>query len=281
MSDLAGNYSTLDQVGPWQIKPVVETIHRVAAELQGHADLILALGHLNIQEAQTFLNDASEVSLAIIGHGHDGFPGLQQAGHRYAVELKAYGVELGRLDVKYDLTKHDILAADWKRVPIDSRTIAPASDVAKAVARWEAKVSKLVDVPIGEAAHPFTKEQLRPIIEHAMAESVGADFAFITTGDIPTTLPQGKLLARNIWNMLPFEDHVLMGTFKGSRLPPVITARYPVDPDKQYKVAVTAFLAANQSSPSQLATSGMKFPVTGPAQREAMLSWVSKTKVLN
>jgi 5'-nucleotidase / UDP-sugar diphosphatase len=280
MGDLAGNYSTLDQVGPWQIKPIVETMHRVAGELQGRADMILALGHLNIKEAETFLQDAPEVSIAIIGHGHDGFPGLQQIGHRYAVELKAYGVELGRLDVKFDLTKHDIVSADWKRIPIDSHAITPAPDVAKVVARWEAKVSKLVDVPIGEAKHPFSKAELRPLIEHAMAESVGADFAFITTGDIRTTLPQGKLLARNIWNMLPFEDHVLMGTFKGSQLPSAITARFPVDPNKEYKVAVTAFLAANQSSPSQLATTGMKFPVTGPSQRDAMLSWVSRTKVL-
>jgi 5'-nucleotidase/UDP-sugar diphosphatase len=281
MSDLAGNYSTLDQVGPWQVKPIVETIHRTAAELRGRADLIIALGHLNLKEADTILAEAPEVGIAIVGHGHDGFPEMQQNGHRYAVELKAYGVELGRLDVQFDLTKHEIRAADWKRIPIDSHTIAPAPDVAKEVAKWEAKVSRIVDVPIGEAKHPFSKEQLRPLIERAMAEATGADFAFITTGDIRATLPQGKLLARKIWNMLPFEDHVLVGRFKGSELPPAITARYPVQSDREYKVAVTAFLAANQASPSQLSTTGMTFPVIGPSQRDAMLAFVARTKVLD
>ncbi|HWF06899.1 MAG TPA: bifunctional UDP-sugar hydrolase/5'-nucleotidase [Bryobacteraceae bacterium] len=281
MSDLAGNYSTRDQVGPFEVKSVYDTIHRIAGEVQGRADLIVALGHFNLAEAADLLKKAPEVSIAIIGHGHDGFPAIEQEGHRYAVELKAFGVELGRLDVKYDLTKHEVASAAWKRIPIDSHTITPAPDVAKEVAKWEQKVSRIVDVPIGEAAHAFSKEQLRPLIEKAMAEATGADFAFITTGDIRTTLPQGKLLARQIWNMLPFEDHIVVGRFKGRELPPAITARYPVHPDREYKVAVTQFLAINQASPSQLSTTGLQFPETGPKQRDAMLTWVSKKHVLD
>ena len=281
MGDLTGNYAEPEQVGPFHVRPIVETIHHVAAEVKGRADLIVVVGHLNLQEADTILRDAPEVSIAVIGHGHDGFPMLQQVGHRYAVELKAYGVELGRLDTQFDLTKHEIVSADWKRIPIDSRTITPAPDVARAVAGWESKVSRVVDVPIGEAKHPFTKEQIRPLIERAMAEATGADFAFITLGDIRTTIPPGPLLARNIWNMLPFENHILTGTFKGSELPPAITTRHPVQPDKEYRVTVTDFLATNQASPSQLSTTGLKFPVAGPSERDAMLAWLTKTKVLD
>jgi 2',3'-cyclic-nucleotide 2'-phosphodiesterase (5'-nucleotidase family) len=281
MSDLTGNFSTREQVGPYEVKPIYDTIHRIAAEVRGRADLIVALGHFNLTEAGELLKKTPEVSIAIIGHGHDGFPALQQEGHRYGVELKAFGVELGRLDVKYDLTKHEIASAEWKRIPIDSHTITPAPDVAKEVAKWEAKVSRIVDVPIGEARHPFSKAELRPLIEKAMAEATGADFAFITTGDIRTTLPQGKLLARNIWNMLPFEDHIVVGRFKGRDLPPAITSRYPVEPDREYKVAVTQFMATNQASSSQLSATGLKFPVVGPKQRDAMLTWVSKQHVLD
>jgi len=281
MGDLAGNYATLDEVGPWQVKPVFEAIHRTAAELKGRADLIIALGHLNVAEAAAILAEAPEVSIAVVGHVHDGYAEMQQNGHRYAVEVKAYGVELGRLDIRFDLTKHEIVSAAWKHIPVDSETIAPAPDVAKEVAKWEEKVSRIVDVPIGEARHPFSKEQLRPMIEQAMAEATGADFGFITTGDVHTTLPEGKLLARSIWNMLPFEDHVVVGRFKGRELPAAITARYPVEPDREYKVAVTQYLAINQASPSQLSATGLKFPVTGPRQRDAMLAWVSKKKILD
>ncbi len=274
MGDLAGNYATVDEVGPWKVKAVVESIHRTAAELKGRADLIVVLGHLNVTEAATILAKAPEVSIAVVGHVHEGYAEMQQNGHRYAVEVKAYGVELGRLDVRFNLTKHEIVSAAWKHIPIDSHTIAPAPDVAKEVAKWEAKVSRLIDVPVGEAKHAFSKEQLRLLVEQAMVEATGADFAFISPGDIHVTLPEGKVLARNIWDMLPFEDHIVVGSFKGSELPPMITARYPVEPEKEYKVAVTQYLATNQ-------VSGLKFPINGPKQRDAMLTWVSRKRIID
>jgi 5'-nucleotidase/UDP-sugar diphosphatase len=281
MGDLTGNFSTVEQVGPWQVKPVFDTVRRTAAALKDRADLIIALGHVNESEAARLLADAPEVSVVVVGHVHEGYSSLKQNGHRYAVEAKAYGVELGRLDIQFDLTKREIASAVWKRIPIDSHTITPAPDVAKEVAVWEAKVSRIVDVQIAEAKHSYSREELRPLIERAMAESTGADFGFITLGDIRAALPQGKVLARDIWNMLPFEDHVQVGRFKGSQLPPAITARYPVEQNREYKVAVTTFLAANQASPSQLSATGLKFPFTGPSERDAMLNWVRKKKILD
>src|SRR5205814_973953 len=101
MGDLTGNFSTVEQVGPWQVKPVLETIRRTAAEVNGRADLIIALGHLNESEAAQILAEAPEVSVVVVGHVHDGYNALKQNGHRYAVEAKAYGVELGRLDIRF------------------------------------------------------------------------------------------------------------------------------------------------------------------------------------
>jgi hypothetical protein len=73
----------------------------------------------------------------------------------------------------------------------------------------------------------------------------------------------------------------VVGRFKGSELPAAITSRHPVEPDREYKVAVTQFLATNQASPSQLSATGLKFPETGPKQRDAMLTWVSRQHVLD
>jgi 5'-nucleotidase/UDP-sugar diphosphatase len=178
MGDLTGNFSTVEEVGPWDVKPVLETVRRTAAQLRDRADLIIALGHLNEREAAQLLAEAPEVSIVVAGHVHTGYSVLKQNGHRYAVEAKAYGVELGRLDVQFDLTKHEIESAVWKHIPIDSHRLAPAPDVAKEVDQWEAKVSRIVDVPVAEAKHPYSREELRPLIEKAMADATGADFAF-------------------------------------------------------------------------------------------------------
>ena len=80
----------------------------------------------------------------------DGYPAMRNVDGRVAVLVRSYGAQLGRLDLKVDVGAKKVLSAEWTKIPIDA-SIPQAPDVAKKVAEWEGKVSKLVDVPIGEA----------------------------------------------------------------------------------------------------------------------------------
>ena len=85
--------------------------------------------------------------------------------------------------------------------------------MAREVAKWESKVSKLVDVPIGEATARLERNnpELRKMIERAMAEQSGADIAWINPGNVRDTMPEGRILARTVWNILPFDNYILLG----------------------------------------------------------------------
>ena len=61
-------------------------------------------------------------------------------------------------------------------------------------------------------------------------------------------------------------------------LPPKLAQGRALDPDKEYKVAVTDFTAANQAS--QPGTSDPVFAKTGPWQRDLVIEWIRKKKVL-
>ncbi len=281
LGDLVGNFSTVDQVGPWHVTPVVEAVRRAVREIGNRAELIVVLGHLHDDETNEILRGIPEVSIVIAGHDHEGYKEMLAVGHHYAVQTKSYGVELGRLDFDFDTVSREVVSARWKRIPIDSHTVKPAADVERVVDGWEAKVSKLVDVPIGEARQRIERPELRKLIERAMAEETGADIGFLNLGNVRTFLPQGKLLARNVWDVLPFDNFIVVGEFRGRELPRAITDDYPVEPERVYKVAVTDFAAANQASKDQLDASGMKFPVKGPLQRDAVLAWIRKKKVLD
>jgi hypothetical protein len=93
-------------------------------------------------------------------------------------------------------------------------------------------------------------------------------------------LPMGRILSRHVWNILPFDNYIVMGKFKGSELPPSITRRYPVEPDREYTVATSDFTVTNQSASEQLNTTGMRFPRAGPLQREAVIEWIKRRKVV-
>jgi len=280
LGDLVGSYATPAVMGSWRVIPPVEGIRRAVAEIGNRADLIVVLGHVHDDETDAILRTIPQVAAVVAGHDHKGYTELKNIDGRLAVEARAYGVELGRLELRVDVPHHAIVSSDWKRIPIDSKTIAPDQGVAEAVAGWEAKVSKIVDVPIGEAKHTLAKGELRALVERAMAEESGADIAWVNLGNIRDVLPKGQLLARHVWNILPFDNRIMLGRFKGSELPPAITKEHPVDPDREYTVAVTDFAAANQASTDELNASGLNFSKTGPMQRDAVIDWIKRKGVI-
>lgn len=282
LGDLVGTVVTKESAGPWRILPVVETVRKYAQELQGRTDLIVVLGHIHDEsEVNEILKQVPEVSVVVGGHSHEGYPAMMNVDGRVAVLVRSYGVQLGRLDLKIDVGAKKVRSAEWSKIPIDA-SIPPAPDVAREVAKWESKVSKLVDVPIGESTARMERNnpQLRKMIERAMAEQSGADIAWVNPGNIRDTIPEGRILARTVWNVLPFDNYIVLGKFKGSELPPSITKRYPVAPDREYTVATTDFTAANQSASDQLNSTALRFPQTGPLQRDAVIEWIKKKKVV-
>lgn len=280
LGDMVGNVVTTENVGPWKVLPVVETVRKYAAELRDRTDLLVVLGHIHDKsEVEAILHEVPEVAVVVAGHTHTGYPSMMNVDGRVAVLVNSYGTELGRLDLKVDPQEHKAVSAEWKKIPIDAR-YAPAPEVARAVGAWESKVSKLVDVPIGESTRKMPADDVRSLVERVMKEVTGADIGWTNSGNIRETLPKGQLLARHIWNILPFDNTIVTGKFKGSELPRAITDRYPVDPDREYTVAVTDFTAMNQSSTDQLETTGLKFPHSGPLQRDAVIEWVKKHKVV-
>ncbi len=282
LGDLVGTVITKESAGPWHTLPVVETVRKYAADLRDRTDLIVVLAHIHDEsEVNEILKQVPEVSVVVAGHSHEGYPAMTNVDGRVAVLVPAYGVQLGRLDLKVDVGAKKVLSAEWSRIPIVA-SIPPAPDVAREVAKWESKVSKLVDVPIGEATARLERNNpvLRKMIERAMAEQSGADIAWINPGNVRDTMSEGRILARTVWNILPFDNYILLGKFKGSELPPSITKRYPVEPDRAYTVATTDFTVANQSDKDQLNASGMRFPQTGPLQRDAVIEWIKKKRVV-
>ena len=282
LGNLVGNLVTAPQVGPWKVLPVVETVRKYAAELRGRTDLIVVLGHIwDREEVDAILHQVPGVSVVVAGHSHVAYKAMMNVDGRIGVLVDAYGLQLGRLDLQVDMAAKKVQSAEWKKISIDAK-LQPAPDVEREVAKWEAQVTKLVDVPIGESRMRMTRNSpdLRKMVERAMAEESGADIAWVNPGNLRDVLPEGRILARNIWNLLPFDNYIVTGKFKGRELPRAITERYPVEPDREYTVATTDFTAANQAASDQLNSSGLRFPGTGKLQRDAVIDWIRKKKTV-
>jgi 2',3'-cyclic-nucleotide 2'-phosphodiesterase (5'-nucleotidase family) len=199
---------------------------------------------------------------------------------RILVRVKGYAEELGRLELKVDTEKKAPVSHTWKHIPIDSTSTAPAADVAALVKHWEDEVSARVDAPLAVAARAFDKREVKGLIEQAMRTETGADFAFMNLGGVRDIVPKGQLLVRNVWDIMPFDNRVVTGTFKGRDLPPMVLGGRAVEPDREYSLAVSDFTAANQSTPENLRTTGLQFPHDAGLLRDVILDWFRKKKLI-
>jgi len=121
---------------------------------------------------------------------------------------------------------------------------------------------------------------VKALIEEAMRTQTGADFAFMNLGGVRDIVPKGQLMVRNVWNIMPFDNRVVVGTFKGRDIPAVALGERHVEPDREYTLAVTDFTAANQGSQENLRSTGLKFPHDVGLLRDILVDWFRKKKVI-
>jgi 2',3'-cyclic-nucleotide 2'-phosphodiesterase (5'-nucleotidase family) len=281
MTDELPELTNPKAVGDWHPLPVLATARKYAAELREKSDLVVLLGHINGEEERAFLQDAPEIPVLVTGHLHAGMPQAVTRDGRILVRVKSNGEEVGKLTLQVDTAKKAPLPGwKWTRIAVDSTAIPPAEDVAREVNRWEAQVTSLVDRPLAVAKRAFTKAEVKGLIEQAMRAATGADFAFMNLGGVRDSLPPGQLRERHIWNIMPFDNTLVVGTFKGRDLPAVVVGNRQVDPDRDYTLVVTDFTAANQATAENLRSKGLEFPREFGMVRDAIIDWFRKKQVI-
>jgi 2',3'-cyclic-nucleotide 2'-phosphodiesterase (5'-nucleotidase family) len=280
MTDTLNTLSTPKSLGEWHTIPVVETVRKYARELRGQSDLVVLLAHITGGEESAILNSVPEIPVLVTGHIHTGITEAMSHDGRVLVRVKSYGEELGRLELKVDTEKKAAVSWTWRRIPVDTANTEPDAATARQVKLWEDKVTAEVDRPLATASRNFSKIEVKRLIEQALREETHSDFAWMNSGGVRDPLPQGQLLDRQIWNIMPFDNEVLIGTFKGRDLPKVVVGDRQIDPDRDYTLAVSDYTAANQGTGENLRTTGLQFPKDAGPMRDMLLDWFRKKKVI-
>jgi 5'-nucleotidase / UDP-sugar diphosphatase len=280
MTDALKTLSTPKLLGEWHTVPVVNTLRKLAAELRTQSDLVVLLAHIDGREEQAFLHGAPEIPVLVTGHIHTGIPEAMTFDGRVAVRVKSYGEELGRLELKVDTEKKAPVSWTWKHITIDSHAIEADPEMARQVKRWEDAVSSQVDRPLAFSERAMNKSQVKALIEQALREETKSDFAWMNSGGVRDILPKGQLLERNIWNIMPFDNEVVIGTFQGKDLPAKLVAGGKIDPQREYTLAVSDYTAANQETGENLGATGLQFPRNVGRMRDLLIDWFRKKKVI-
>jgi 2',3'-cyclic-nucleotide 2'-phosphodiesterase (5'-nucleotidase family) len=284
MDDLI-KVSTTENIGPMKLLPIVETAKAEAKRLKPLCDVVVMMVHSWDSISRQILEETPEVDVVISGHDHGPLPTEQTAGPRVHVRGKAYGLELGRLDLKVDMTQKKLTEHVWRRIPVNASAIAAAADMQLAIAGWEKKVSEIVDVPIGSAKRTLERRDVRTLIAKIMQSSTGADLAYMNSGGVRDRLPAGVVLARSIWNIMPFDNQIVQGKMKGSEMPEEFRKEFAalgmaIEADREYKLAMTDFSVEQLSVNPATAELSRRFPRQGPLLRDVMIEYLRRTSVI-
>ena len=280
MTHVLDTLTTPQLIGEWHALPVVETVRKYALEMRPKCDLIVLVGHITGEEELDVLSNVPEIPVTVSGHLHNGLPQALNRDGRVLVRVRGYGEELGRLELKVDTEKKSVASWNWKKIPVDSTVAPPAEDVAAEVAKWEDQVSARVDRPLAISKRTLNKVQVKELIEQAMRTETGADFSYMNLGGVRDIIPAGQLRERNIWNVMPFDNRLVTGTFRGKDLPEAVLKGRKVDANRKYTLAVSDFTAANQGTQENLRVTGLKFPGDAGLLRDALIDWFRKKKVI-
>jgi 2',3'-cyclic-nucleotide 2'-phosphodiesterase (5'-nucleotidase family) len=279
------DHTTLANLGPFHAEPNVEMLRPIVADAKQHADMVIVLGHIEKDEAASILRGLPDVSVVVIGHEHTPWKEPIEVDGRFVVHAEGYGRQVGRLVLSYDTATRRILSHEWTGIPVDDSKYPADPGVQAQVDKWEAKVSAAVDIPIGRSSKKLSQAEIKELMERAMIDRIPSDLAFTNVSGVRDTLPEGQLLARHVWNVMPFDDYVVVAEVPGDQLMKLedpsragvkVAGTVKIDPARTYRLVTIDFLA------SSWADRGYKFRVTnqGVLLRDVLIDWIKQRKTI-
>lgn len=265
-----------DGLGAWKALPVRETVAAIVPELRKRADLVVVLGHLDDEE-ETALLDVPGVDFVISGHNHNGLRTPTADDDTAVLRVRAHGREVGRLDLTVDTEADGVETWSWRRIPVQRAEIDPEPRTLAIVQAWEKKVSALVDVRLADIGHDYDRVEMRRLFERAMREETGADLAHVNFGAVRDVFLEGELLARGVWNAMPFDDRIVTATVRGSQLPKSIRKERGLEPQRTYRLATTDFVVSQWRLRGHTDLSVEH----GERLRDLLLRWIGERKRLD
>jgi len=217
--------------GDLQFLPTVSsTVDQAELLRKEGADFIVAVTHAERkQDYEMFATHT--IDLILTGHDHDLFINYDE---RDAMVESSYDAHyVTAIDVTISVKEQDgKRAATWRpefRV-IDTSNVTPDPEVAAVVAKFEAELSRELDVPLGKTAVELdsrnatvrTREAaIGNLIADAMRASTKADVAIMNGGGIRSGRvypPGAEITRRDVLAELPFDNRLVVVEITGAEL---------------------------------------------------------------
>lgn len=204
-----------------------DVLDRLREELSGDVDLFLPVTHLGVDGDEALAARHPDLPLVVGGHSHSLLRRGVTRGKTLIVQAGSKASVVGRVDLWLDRESGEVLE---KRASLIELYEDPALEfrsarVDEACAALVAASAASMDVVVGElaVALPRSRDRYRTspsgnLVTDVMRGHTGADVAIQNRGGLRADLPEGPVSRRNLFQVLPFDNHVVTVRISGSDL---------------------------------------------------------------
>lgn len=196
--------------------------------LEGQVDVIVALGHLGVDESSTYtseavINSVDGIDLFIDGHSHTTLEGGKMVGDTLLVQTGEYDKNLGI--VKLVVKDGAVTATASLFTKDEAAEITPNAAVVAVIDEVKAANEVITSVKVGATSVTLDGERgqvragetnLGNLIADAMIDVTGADIAFTNGGGIRASINPGDVTKGDIITVLPFGNYVVTKEMSGA-----------------------------------------------------------------
>lgn len=278
---------TDDSVRAFEFVDPGVALAQVRAELGDSVDFVLPVTHLGVNGDRQLARAHPDLPLIVGGHSHTYLPEGETEGDVLIVQAGSKASALGRVDLWFDRDSGECLRREARLIDLmeepDPRTLpaglAFACDrlAAQSAVRMDSLVGELA-TPLLRSRHPLDTSPAGNLITDLMRARSGADVALQNRGGIRCDLAAGPVTRRDLFEILPFGNHLVTVTLTGAELEDclrravegrahsglefsgltldvrvtaggankllgVVVGGEPLEADRDYRVTVNSFLA--------------------------------------
>ena len=214
----------------YELKDYTEVGSEYATQLkeEENVDVVVALGHFGVPVAKDFANSTENVDVVLVGDDEIAYPPAETDGVVIS-EAEARANYVGELN----LTVSNGEVADWNGRLIsteNSTKDANVSDIIETARGDElSKVAGQSEVQLDArfASNYHDETNLGNLVGDAFLAQTGADVAITNAGGIRSNgqYGPGNITAGDVYNMLPFNNHLTTVELTGSELEQLLASQ--------------------------------------------------------
>lgn len=314
----------------------IVTARQMVSQLRPNADLVLALVHMGVWQddsrgSRRLAASVKGIDLIIDGHSHTDLARPLVVNGTPIVQAFQWGLRLGKGIFK--IRDGAVTGFDWESIPINTRLKGDSDRGDKATVRYPEdplllsllapyaeKTQRELSEVIGYAEGPFPfddarrrESELGDLIADSMRWFVRdrkPDFALHNGGGIRAPLHEGQITKRNVYEVLPFDNTLVVLVMKGSdveklfdhialvpnggggfpqvsegvsftinygigRCENIIVGGSPLEPERLYTIVTNSYLAAGGDG-YDIFLKAQSTEDTSVLHRDALSDYISK-----